>query len=357
MAWCVVAYSMATVHFGFFYMGCELVFGGVWVCMLPAVAEAIENKQRHPMINYILLAITLLLLFTTHAFLLVIAGLILVFICLHRFSKFKLILITGMALLFIVKLLFLTDGYEAGKFGATTKDIFLPGTINKSYFTFFFKQQWNSTFVWVKYFWILLAAILIIKFKFKFLVTACIALLGLYLVIYSFMPNGESVAYMDSYQSIWYLAGWILFSYAVYFYFNQFSHVYIAGIFIVSMIGLYKISREKQYTDRIDYYTALMQQAGQKGCIKLYAEVSEVDMQKVMLNWATPYETLMLSTLKGRSQTIFINSDKSFSLEKYNSKDKFLGTTWLLDEPAKMNKRYFNLENVPYCRWPDVFKN
>ncbi len=346
-AWCIIAYIMAAMHFGFFYTGCELVFGAVWICTLLALTEQIENELRSKK-HYLLLAVNLILLLTTHAFLLIISGIILASFCVLRFSKIKAGIIIALAVLFLIKLKFLTDGYESGKFNGVSKDIFLPETVNKSWFTFFFKQQFNKTFVVVKVCSIILLVFFLYKRKWIFVVITLLALLVLFLIIYSFMPNGESIAYMDSYQSMIYLTGCILCSIGFYLYFNQYSKYFIAMIFISGLVGLFKIYKEHQYTDRIAYYYELMQKSSAKGCNKLFLQENEVDMQKVSLTWATPYETLLLSSLKGSSQTIYINNDPNFNLEKYNNSTKFLGAIWLLDDTTNINNDYFKLEAKPY---------
>ncbi len=357
IAWSLIAYCMATIHFGFFYMGCELVFGAVWICTLIALLSRIESNAEVKKSDYYLLIFNLLLLLTTHAFLLVISGLLITFLALFQFSKTKLMVVGTLGALFLIKLQFFTDGYESGKFSGTTKDIFLPHAINASYFTYFFKQQWNHVFKWVKFLWIAIAVLLLIKRRWVFVLTAIVALFGLYLVIYSFMPNGESVAYMDSYQSVIYLLGWLIAAIAFYRYLPALSNYFIGAVFIVSLIGLLNIYHEKQYTDRVEYYRQVMKDAEQKGCNKIFAQDNEVDMQKVLLTWATPYETLMLSTLNGKSQTMYINNDKEVRLDKYNTPEKFLGAVWLLDESPDLNKKYFNIEKKKYCLWRDIYQN
>jgi len=357
MAWCVIAYMMTTIHYGYFYMACELVYGGTWICLLLATINSIEKNNANRKINYVLLLISIMFLFFTHAFLLVISSLILSFLVIHNFSKLKAIIIGALILVFFIKLKFLTDGYESGKFTDLNKNIFIPQTINQSYFTYFFKQQINSVFVFVKVFWIIALVVLAIKQKWKFILSALLSLLGLYLVIYSLMPNGESLAYMDSYQSMWYLTGWIFLSYMISFYFEKYKQYYIAVLFLLGLVGLYNINKGKIYTERIQYYTRIMQDATQKDCNKIFVNVEQIDMQKVLLTWATPYETLLLSSLNGQSQTIFINGDVNFDIDKYNQPGKFLGVVWLLDKKTPLNSPYFNLGNTKYCLWQDIYKN
>ncbi|MFN8282693.1 MAG: hypothetical protein U0U67_05730 [Chitinophagales bacterium] len=353
-AWCIIAYIMATVHFGFFYTGCELVFGGVWICTLLAITERLENNEQNSRLLYLFLVINLILLVTTHAFLLIITGIILGSFCVFRFSKIKCGIIIALGILFLIKLKFLTDGYESGKFNGVSKDIFLPATINKSWFTFFFKQQYNTTFIAVKISSIILIVFFLIKRRWVFVGITVLALFALFLMIYSFMPNGESVVYMDSYQSMIYLVGWILFSIGFYLYFRQYSKYFVAVIFTASLVGLFKLYNEHQFTDRIAYYYELMDKAAAKGCSKLVMQENEVDMQKVALTWATPYETLLLSSLKGKSQTIYINNNPEFDLNKYNNPNKFLGATWLLDDTTNINNAYFKLEAKPYRTTKDL---
>ena len=68
------------------------------------------------------------------------------------------------------------------------------------------------------------------------------------------------------------------------------------------------------------------------------------------MDWAIPYETLLISTLGGKTQTIFDNTGK-YKLEEVNNPKLFLGAPW--ESPinnVELNKKYFQLDTGKYVR-------
>jgi hypothetical protein len=110
------------------------------------------------------------------------------------------------------------------------------------------------------------------------------------------------------------------------------------------------MANEPIYKDRVKYLEAIFAHGRTNNISKFYIEDAEIKHEKILVGWALPYETLILSTVSGKTQTIFDNNGQ-YKLEDINKPTLFLGVPW--ESPIynlELNKKYFQLDTSSYVR-------
>lgn len=129
---------------------------------------------------------------------------------------------------------------------------------------------------------------------------------------------------------------------------QDYRNLFTVFVFVISLFGLYRIKSEKTYKNRVKYLESILEYSKNKNIAKIFIEDSQIKHDKILVGWALPYETLLLSTLNGKTQTIFVNSNQ-FILDSINNKNIFFGLQW--EQPIyniTLNKKYFNLDSTVY---------
>lgn len=117
---------------------------------------------------------------------------------------------------------------------------------------------------------------------------------------------------------------------------------YITTVFTILMVvGFIKLSlRSNFYNDRIEYY---LEKTTEYSGDHFYLSSRDVDMDMIQMEWASPYESLVITSRVGESKTLFISKDKPIPTKE--SPTQFIGTFKNYDP---LNNYYFNLDEGNY---------
>jgi hypothetical protein len=352
LAWGALLCTHLFLHYGYFYPT-EMIFSSaVMVFIMAFLTFNDRNKEKPiPLTIWYGVGVALLLSISLiHPFYYVVAMIIL--FCLHliepniRYIHFIVLAI----LILIVKITFFKSGYEAGKLSGIDINVFSWKAIDKSYLTFFWRQTFNHRLPVTKF--LFYGFIIYLCWRRKWLLAAALPFgyLALYLLVYLSIPNGESLGYMECYMAA--ISVFPLIVFLVYAEKNlmEYKNTFIFMAFILSLLGLARMKSETIYKARVKYLESIFAYGRENNIAKFFVEDNEIKHDKILVGWALPYETLLLSTVSGKTQTIYLNTDKK-KLEEINNNQLFLGVPW--EEPIheiRLRKRYFTLDSTPYKR-------
>lgn len=116
--------------------------------------------------------------------------------------------------------------------------------------------------------------------------------------------------------------------------------IVIPLLFLISIFRMY--SSSDPYTGRLDYLNKKLAEAP---CDKSIFEPSK--RINLRMEWAIPFETTLLSSEQGKSQTLF-NTDKPRDFLKQERRDAFLGPFKVL-YTSDFNQDYFKFDESHYC--------
>ncbi|MBL0079515.1 MAG: hypothetical protein IPP53_10525 [Bacteroidetes bacterium] len=232
------------------------------------------------------------------------------------------------------------------------------GGISLSYLNFrsishsILTNYWNQSFL-ERYFiaeYALFAFVLYLAWERKWLLALAIpfAYLSLYLLVYTSMPNGASLGYMDNYMVAISVFPLIVFLFYLEQKTTNIKNIFVVVSFLVSINGLLRVSNEPIFKDRVIYLESILAHGRTNNINKFFIEDSTFRHSDISMDWAIPYETLLISTLGGKTQTIFDNTGK-YKLEDVNNPKLFLGAPW--ESPinnVELNKKYFQLDTGKY---------
>lgn len=350
LAWGALLCTHLFLHFGFYYPT-EMIFSSAVLVVIFGFLTYNERNYEHP-INPILYftigTLLLLILSFIHPFYYIVAGAILFCLFLVDYNKNYLYFILISIVLLGIKITFFKSGYEAGKLSSIDFKTFNWHSINKSYLTFFWKQSFNERFWIAKY--ALYGFIIFLLWKRKWLLAVSIPLayLSLFLIVYLSIPNGESLGYMECYVVAISVFPLIVILFYADKYWLQHKNTFTIIAFIFSIYGLFRIESEPIYKDRVNYLENIFAYGRTNNISKFFIEESTIKHDKILVGWALPYESLILSTVSGKTQTIYINNS-TFKIDEINKPNLFFGVPW--EKPIydlSLNKKYFHLDTSQY---------
>jgi hypothetical protein len=170
----------------------------------------------------------------------------------------------------------------------------------------------------------------------------------LYLLVYTSMPNGASLGYMDNYMVAISVFPLIVFLFYLEQNAKNIKNIFAVVSFLVSINGLLRVSNEPIFKDRVIYLESILAHGRTNNINKFFIEDSTFRHSNISMDWAIPYETLLISSLAGKTQTIFDNTGQ-YKLEDINNSNLFLGAPW--ESPIynlELNKKYFQLDTSSY---------
>jgi hypothetical protein len=309
-----------------------------------------KDKPIIPVLYYGIGSLLILLIAIIHPLYFVIMGVILWCLFLVDYNKRFLFFIGLCIILFTIKMVFFKSGYESGKLSSIDLKTFTWTAIDNSYLTFFWKQSFSERYYIAKISFFIFILYLLWERKWLLAFTLPLAYIFLYLIVYLSIPNGESLGYMECY-----IVAISIFPLVIFLFYLEkkwaFKYsVFSVICFVISIVGLTRMANEPIYKDRVKYLEAIFAHGRTNNISKFYIEDAEIKHEKILVGWALPYETLILSTVSGKTQTIFDNNGQ-YKLEDINKPTLFLGVPW--ESPIynlELNKKYFQLDTSSYVR-------
>jgi hypothetical protein len=245
-------------------------------------------------------------------------------------------------------MVFFKSGYEDEKMGGLTLSYLNYSAISHSNLTNYWKDSFMDRYFIAKY--ILFAFVLYLAWERKYLLALAIpfAYTFLYLLVYTSMPNGASLGYMDNYMVAISVFPLIVFLFYLEQNAKNIKNIFAVVSFLVSINGLLRVSNEPIFKDRVIYLESILAHGRTNNINKFFIEDSTFRHSNISMDWAIPYETLLISSLAGKTQTIFDNTGQ-YKLEDINNSNLFLGAPW--ESPIynlELNKKYFQLDTSSY---------
>ena len=352
LAWGALLCTHLFLHYGF-YFPTEMIVSAAIIVLIVAFLTINERRKDKPLIPifyYGVGSLLLLLIVIIHPLYFIIMGAILFCLYLIDYNKAYLHFIAICIVFLFVKMVFFKSGYEDEKMGGISLSYLNFRSISHSILTNYWKQSFLERYFIAKY--ALFAFVLYLAWERKWLLALAIpfAYLSLYLLVYTSMPNGASLGYMDNYMVAISVFPLIVFLFYLEQKTTNIKNIFVVVSFLVSINGLLRVSNEPIFKDRVIYLESILAHGRTNNINKFFIEDSTFRHSDISMDWAIPYETLLISTLGGKTQTIFDNTGK-YKLEEVNNPKLFLGAPW--ESPinnGELNKKYFQLDTGKYVR-------
>lgn len=280
----------------------------------------------------------------------------------NRFSKKTLkglyTLVPLFILAFIIKkIIGKSSGYEDNLFDQLNKTGEILANITNIYsFKFFTGEFKLEAYFFNIYFMPVLAAILSIylyvkKEKYLSLVYYLISLMGFWLLIIIFFNQGDGNMFMEKNFTPWILLAFYPLKDLLDFKGHKMSAVQAISVYFIllfSAYGIYKVT--PMYKKRM-YLTDQLITTRSEGKSKLLIQDSLVNHEEWLGIWALPYETLLLSSVKGIPNVTakIYHNEEQINKELHRS-DIFLGADFIPVLPASylIKNKLFKLKEEPY---------
>jgi hypothetical protein len=331
-------------HFSFYYPIHELMYGFCFfiipISYIYFNVEKLSYKQ-----NTLLAIASFLFCIFIHPFYNIIGILLLVVFIIFKKTQYKkwlvYILIGICILLLKIKLL---SGHEKGHVNNFDFSIINWQKINSSYLTYFLKDTLNNRFYFLKYFYFISIIFLLVKKEYRIIFSSVLLFICIYLFVYLFLPNGYTLAYMEAYFLPLFAS--ILFVFFLYLEekFSRYSIVFSIIILPFCIFGLFRNKSERLYINRAKFIEKKCDE-NKHQC--LFIQPNKHIEETLLVGWALPFESLILSTANGKSKTMYLNSE----LKDVNSiKDTTLmiGTDWYVQKFSELNPKYFYIQPQAY---------
>ncbi len=128
--------------------------------------------------------------------------------------------------------------------------------------------------------------------------------------------------------------------------------LFITTLLIFSIIRIN--SHAKYYQQRGYFLTELIAKNATSNQRKLLLHMKNFSWKHLFYPWAVPCETLLLSTLEGKSSTVFIVGYSDDMNKRLATKDKLIGPSGAT--PIRELPSYFNLDQNNYLKATDIPK-
>ncbi len=352
LAWGALLCTHLFLHYGYFYPT-EMIFSSAIMVLIGAFLTYNDRNMAQPMgVKWVygIGSILVLGIVLIHPFYYMVLCVILCCLYLIKGNKTYLYFIAFSIVLFLLKVTFFKSGYEAGKLSGIDMNVLTWDALSKSYLTSFWWNSFAVHFATARFLFYAWIVFLLWRKEWALALALPAGYLILYLMVYISIPNGESLGYMECYVAA--ISVFPLIVFLVYAEKNltTYKNLFTILAFIISLSGLYRIKSEPIYKERVKYLESIFAYGREHHISKFLIEENEVKHEKILVGWALPYETLLLSTVSGQTQTIFINKAQ-YNLEAINNPRLFLGVPW--ENPIyhiKLNSAYFRLDTLPYVR-------
>lgn len=253
------------------------------------------------------------------------------------------------------------SGYETDLFDQLAKSSEILSNLGNIYsFNFFFGEfKTNSNFFgiyWIPFALSFLSLFLLLKARKPLLLLFyAVSLIGLWLLIVVMFNRGDGTMFMEKN-----FTPWVLLALYPLVMLNRIKmdSPWTAGLYasviLFSIWGIYKVT--PMYQKRLWLMDRLITAKNPEHLPKLLLNDSSVNHEEWLGIWALPYETLLLSKIKGMPATTakIYHGEDHIQKELYRP-DIFLGADFIpvLPDTALLNRRYFDLEDKPYRLIPD----
>jgi hypothetical protein len=247
-----------------------------------------------------------------------------------------------------IKRFFFTDAYDSERISnfQQTIETYQARFWEIPSFVGFFKLAWHHYYLF--YFLLAIGVFLLLRTKSYLKLSVWILGMLLHLVIVSFNEHGIYVRY---YSEANFLVFGIYLALPLLFYFVRREKYDLLRYILLIVFGLSLVkiyNSHKPFTERVNYLQQLVNQA-ESG--KSYISWEEVDQRILIMEWAVPFESALLSA-DGTSEvksTIYVSKELEDDKDAFHASDLFLNvfSHYIISE---MYPRWINLPEGSYER-------
>ncbi len=319
----------------FFWNNSELI----QACSVLFIFMGLVKKEQSGLPRMLALFLNLVLLLFYHPLIIIPIVAVLIFWILQNKKRAKEYLsYTGIAiLLYFAKTSMFTNWYDSGKQDAFKNNVeeYGLGILQSEGFLNnmqSFISGWNSV--------ITLAALAAMYFFYKEKKWLCLLALPIGIILYNILialaDPKVSYTFYNEVNFIPLVAIILLGC-------MQLSHRVVANkilCLVLLLFFVFRISYDARfYTDRINYWESELSKVEEK---TIKAE-SEVDMSKLLMSWASPYESILINHLgESRQEKTLLVHPKASDIKDRSNPTKFI-THFKPYTMEEVNARYFNL--------------
>ena len=220
----------------------------------------------------------------------------------------------------------------------------------------FFSYQSNFNFIeycWTDYYFfplLLVAAVIfyISKKHWLKLGLLLITVLGYFVMIHGSFPNGAEQFYIESYYQVLtvFVATPLIFDILPAFVWTQKRTSLILLTILLISVGRI-LYRSNIYSDRLAWNLELLERTKAYSGTKFLVNEKDINMEKYLMAWGSPFETLLLSSRQSpdSTRTFYIFNEGVLKPESREKQHDFL--TPFGDIPFRhINKNYFNFQDT-----------
>lgn len=220
----------------------------------------------------------------------------------------------------------------------------------------FFTNKSNSNFLaycTTDYYWfpiLLLAGVsfYIWQKRWKRLTVLLLFVFGFLVMVNGSFPNGAEQFYIESFYQVLavFVATPLVFDVLEFFpKVRSYTSLILLVILSVSLLRIY--SYRSVYKARLDWNLSMLEKTKQMPSSKFLINERDIDMDKYLMAWGSPFETLLLSARQDpdSTRTIYIFNEGILKPESRQKRDYFL-TPFGDIGFRHINKNYFNFQDT-----------
>lgn len=338
LSYIFLLFLIATIHDAFYYMQTELLNGCGLVLLLVAVVRNVTISRP---LQYGSIALILCLLICTHLFalLIVLMAMGIYFLLQPDKQRFIYVLMTIIAL--ALKMWVVKDGYDNNSMQVFDYRVITLRNLHSSFYAKAFQHYCRLYWPAIAFMWIVWW---IHPKKWWVTVAVVAGVAGLYVLLVVYLRNGSFPTYIDLYTVTFFTFCWAVVGLLVtsdVMNRHRFMPLLLVMILLQSFVRLFS---EDSYTKRVGWLDNSMQQPFSK----MYLPLESAPAGFQMDSWSVPYETLLLSSLKGESKTILMTEPKYPAADFLQDSTLFLGAGWRFGDTTTLHPAYFRLAPFRY---------
>lgn len=256
-----------------------------------------------------------------------------------------------MGIMFVYKLLFPGSSHEESFFSGLKKaDELLPQFFSLNSVRFI-KERMLRIYYIPALFYLFLAIYLAVKKKwFEWFLFSGIGIVFMLITVIIFHKGDSDLAMESRYMPLMYFAMLPLGIYVLQ-HSAGWRNLFFMVFLVFGIISLVQIRRVvKIYTERLHYMASLTDDALRHNAPKAVLQYNDVDAGKLYVNYGVAVETLLYSSMRGNTCTVFLTEDKNaFEYDVYTETHHFLYVPWWVYYPQKeLSPKYFPLPETGY---------
>ncbi len=211
--------------------------------------------------------------------------------------------------------MFPVSGYESGKIEVFISNLKHYKHLDKAAYRYYVDANFNI-FIYFFIPAVFISMYSIYKRKYSIIIFTFLFYVITYYTTCIYFYEWESNSYMNLYGRLSFLT----LMPPVYILLKSKKNIFLLPfMLLITLLSIFQVKKYTQeYEIRFAYIQKILDSHPEK--TKLYLPEDEVNFEKLWLSWATPYESIILSRLRGKCQTLYIDKKGT---EEINNLDQY----------------------------------